>query len=170
MATITVGSLPYGVAVTPNSAYAFVPNEGSDTVSVMTASPTVSISPAGTLNMDVGQPMTFSSFSTGGAGTLSYQWYLNGNKVGSNSASYSYTAVGPSDSVYCTVTDTASVTSSSNTVTVNVATLPTVSIAPAGPLTIDAGQSSDLHSYSKRRFRHNKLSMVFGWLSCFRRD
>ena len=33
--TVTVGSGPYGVAVTPNGAYAYVTNEGGDTVSVI---------------------------------------------------------------------------------------------------------------------------------------
>ena len=41
-ATVTVGSNPWGVAVTPNGAYAYVTNEGSDTVSVIsTATNTV---------------------------------------------------------------------------------------------------------------------------------
>ncbi len=41
-ATITVGSEPRGVAVTPNGAYAYVTNEGSGTVSVIsTATNTV---------------------------------------------------------------------------------------------------------------------------------
>src|SRR5208283_655477 len=33
--TITVGSDPYGVAITPNGAYAYVANDGSDTVSAI---------------------------------------------------------------------------------------------------------------------------------------
>jgi DNA-binding beta-propeller fold protein YncE len=44
VATVTVGSEPTGVTVTPNGDYVFVTNAGSDTVSVIstvtTASPT----------------------------------------------------------------------------------------------------------------------------------
>jgi len=148
-ATIPVGTDPYGVAVTPNSAYAYIPNEGSDTVSVMSASPVVSIAPAVPLAMDVGHSVLFTAFATGGTGTLSYQWYIDGSGVsGANSATYSYTAAaGTTNSVTCTVTDSASVTSpisNAVSVTVNPAlTAPTVS---AFQVAIDQGQTTNLTS------------------------
>ena len=105
------------------------------------ASPTVSITPTGPITMDVGQVQAFAAAASGGSGALSYQWYLDGSAVGSNSASYSYTAAGSSHSVTCRVTDSASapVTSASNAVSVTVNASPTVSITPVGPITMDAG-------------------------------
>jgi len=107
------------------------------------ASPTVSIAPTGPLTLDVGQSKTFTATPSGGSGTLSYQWYLDGSAVGTNSASYSYTAAAGSHSVTCKVTDSAStpVTSPvSNAVSITVAASPTVSITPVGQLTLTVGQ------------------------------
>ena len=44
-ATVTVGSEPGGVAVTPNGAYAYVTNLGSNSVSVISTATTASPSP-----------------------------------------------------------------------------------------------------------------------------
>ena len=87
--------------------------------------------------------------ASGGSGTINYQWYLDGSAVGSNSASYSYTASAGTHSVTCKVTDSAStpVTSPiSNpvSVTVNSALVaPTVTPTPG---TVDQGQTSSLTS------------------------
>ena len=99
--------------------------------------------------MDVGQIQTFTATASGGSGTINYQWYLDGSAVGSNSASYSYTASAGTHSVTCKVTDSAStpVTSPSSnqvTVTVNSALVaPTVTPTPG---TVDQGQTSSLTS------------------------
>ena len=87
--------------------------------------------------------------ASGGSGTINYQWYLDGSAVGSNSASYSYTAAAGTHSVTCKVTDSAStpVTSPiSNPVTVTVnPTLVAPTVTPT-PGTIDQGQTSSLTS------------------------
>ena len=99
------------------------------------AAPTVSIAPVGPLTLSVGQVQAFTATASGGSGSLSYQWYLDGAAVGSNSASYSYTAAGTSHSLTCKVTDSAStpVTSPASTavsVTVNPAPTPTPTPSP----------------------------------------
>ena len=90
----------------------------------MTAAPTVSVSPVDpVLILDVGQVKVFTATASGGSGSIHYQWYLDGSAVGTNSASYSYTAAGSSHSVTCRVTDSASVpvaSAASNAVSVTV--------------------------------------------------
>ena len=92
------------------------------------ASPTVSIAPVGPLTLTAGQVQAFTATPSGGSGTINYQWYLDGSAVGSNSASYSYTAAAGSHTVTCKVTDSAStpVTSpASNVVSITVSPAPT---------------------------------------------
>jgi hypothetical protein len=141
-APASAGSYSITVTVTDSSG-ATSPQSSPATVTVA-ASPTVSVAPVGPLAMDVGQVQTFTATVTGGSGTINYQWYIDGTAVGSNSASYSYTAAGTSHTVNCKVTDSAStpVTSpASNAVTITVAASPTVSISP-GSATLDVGQST----------------------------
>src|SRR5208283_2220109 len=97
---------------------------------------------------DVGQSKTFTATPSGGSGSISYQWYLDGTAVGSNSKSYSYTSVAGSHSIYVNVTDSAFIpdVAESNvaSVTVNVALVaPNIS---ASPSTVDQGQNSSLVS------------------------
>jgi outer membrane protein assembly factor BamB len=109
----------------------------------VSASPTVSVAPTGPFTMDVGQSQTFTATPSGGSGTIHYQWYVGAGMVGTDSSTYSYTAVGTSASITCRVTDSASVPVTSpvsTAVSITVAASPTVSIAPVGPFTLDIGQ------------------------------
>src|SRR5665647_687386 len=116
---------------------------------VVAVLPIVSIVPVGPVKMDVGQVQVFTALGSGGSGSLSYQWYLDGAVVGGNSASYSYTAAGASHSVTCKVTDSASVpvtSVASNAVSVVVSpalVAPTVSSTPG---MVNQGQTSSLTS------------------------
>jgi hypothetical protein len=107
-------------------------------------SPNVTVSPS-SWNMDVDQSKNFTATASGGSGSYSsYQWYVNGSaQVGQTASTFSYS---PSSAGYPTITVT--VTDSwgwnstqSSAPSVTVATSPTVSIAPAGPLSLDVGQS-----------------------------
>jgi hypothetical protein len=71
-------------------------------------SPTVSVSPVGPVTLDVGQVQLFSANAAKGSGTIHYQWYLDGDTIGSDNASYSYIASGTAHSIACTVNDSAS--------------------------------------------------------------
>ena len=136
----------YSVTVTVTDSLGSTSPQSSAASVVVSAAPTVNITPLGPLLMDVGQTQSFTATSSGGSGSISFQWYLDGTTVGSNSASYSYTAAGTSHSVTCRVTDSAStpVTSLSNAVTITVSPSPTVSITPVGPLNIAIGQAQTL--------------------------
>ena len=116
----------------------------SNTVSVtVNTVPTVSVSPSLGI-LDVGQSETFLATPSGGSGSYtSYQWYVNGvAQYGATASTYSYSPSSPgSFSITGTVTDSLGVTSvQSSSAFVDVAALPTVSIAPVGPVTLDAGQ------------------------------
>lgn len=92
--------------------------------------------------MDVGQFQLFTSSVTGGTFPFSYQWYLNDQAVGTGvTYNFSAQAVG-SDSIYVTVTDSASspYTATSNTVNVTVNSAPSVDVSPSS-WAMDVGQS-----------------------------
>ena len=145
----SAGSFLITVSVTDSSGMASAQSSAASvTVSV---SPTVSIVPVGAVKMNVGQVQVFTATGSGGSGSLSYQWFLDGSAVGSNSVSYSYTAGGTSHSVTCKVTDSASspVTSPvSNVVSVTVNPALVAPAVSASPGIINQGQTSSLTSSS----------------------
>jgi len=123
----------YSITVTVTDSLGAASAQSTAATVTVAASPTVSIAPAGPLTLTVGQVQAFTATTSGGSGTLSYQWYLDGTAVGTNSSSYSYTAAGTSHSVTCTVTDSATtpVTSpASNAVSVTVNPAPTPTPTP----------------------------------------
>ena len=143
----SVGSYSITVTVTDSSG---TTSAQSPTSSVtVNTSPTVTVAPVGPLIMNAGQNQTFTATSSGGSGTIRYQWYLDNSTVGSNNASYSYTASGTSHSVTCKVSDSAStpVTSQASNA-VSIAVNPTL-VAPtisASAVAINQGQTSSLTS------------------------
>ena len=137
----------------PHSVYVRVTDSASTPVSVNSNSVLVtvnsalgvSVAPVGPLTLSAGQIQTFTATVSGGTGSKSYQWYLDGGVVAGQTAStYSYTGVtsGSPHSVYVRVTDSAStpVSVNSNSVLVTVNSALGVSVAPVGPLTLSAGQ------------------------------
>jgi hypothetical protein len=104
----------------------------------------VSVSPS-SWTMDLGQTQQFTATPNGGSGSYtSYDWIVNGSvKSGQTAPTFNFAPV--SSGLYpiaAAVTDNMSTTSpysAAALVTVNPA--PTVSIAPVGPLTMDAGQN-----------------------------
>ena len=107
------------------------------------APPVITIAPSGGLAMDLGQSQVLTSSVSDGIGPFSYQWYLDGSPVsGATSDTWTYMASTLYDhSVLCMVTDADSGFDQSNTVTVYVSpALAPVTITPAGPVTMDAGQ------------------------------
>jgi hypothetical protein len=108
----------------------------SNLVSItVNAALTVSIDPDGTLTMNAGQAQTFTASVSGGTGTKSYQWYLDGGVVpGQTASTYAYTAAtsGSPHSVYVRVTDSSSMPESVNSNTVSITVYAQVTFVSAG--------------------------------------
>ncbi len=105
---------------------------------------TVTVSPS-SWTMDVGQSKTFTAIPSGGTGSYtSYQWYVGGvAQSGLTASTFSFSpASAGSYSITAKVTDSSGATSVLSTAAlVTVAVSPTVNIAPAGLLALDASQS-----------------------------
>ena len=97
---------------------------------------TVNVDPSVTITSsqnptDIGNTVTFTASGSGGTGSYTYQWYLNGAAVsGATSSSYStsFSSSG-TDSLYVVLTDGVSNTAQSSTLSETVNPDPTVSIS-----------------------------------------
>ena len=118
---VSAGS--YSITVSVTDSFGATSPQSTAALVTVSASPTVSITPVGPLTLETGQVQIFNSLVSGGSGIIHYQWYEDGAAVGTDTASYSYTAAGSSHSITCTVTDSSStpITSPvSNTVSITV--------------------------------------------------
>jgi multisubunit Na+/H+ antiporter MnhE subunit len=132
------GSYSIYLNVTDSASTPKVAKSNTATVTVNAAF-SVSISPT-SATLDVGQSKTFTSIVTGGTGSHTYQWYLNGTLVGTGS-NYTFTPGSPGfHNIYLNVTDSLSMKAKSNTATVTVNAAPSVTISPS-TWTMDVGQS-----------------------------
>ncbi len=104
--------------------------------------PTASVAAAPATTICAGTNVTFTATIGNGGGTPAYQWYLNGNPVGSNADTYANNGLSDDDEVYVSLTSSATcpspATVSSNTVvmTVNPVLTPSVSIAAAPGISV----------------------------------
>jgi len=131
--TATAGTTDYYVANRDNSSSC----EGSRTTVTITVNPTITASvsnSASSTSACGGGAITFTATPTNG-GTPTYQWYLNNNPVGTNSATYTLATPNNADAIYVAMTPSAqtclasSAATASNTVTLtSTAATPTVSI------------------------------------------
>ena len=115
-----VGTWQFQLLVTDSASLQVTSNTVSVTVN---AALTVSVAPPGPIIVPTGNTHVFTATASGGTGTLSYQWYLDGAIVaGQTATTYSFTqpSGGGVHTIYVRVTDTASipVTVQSNTVSV----------------------------------------------------
>ena len=101
----------------------------------------VTINPSSVV-IDMSQSVPFTSSVEGGTAPFTYQWYLNGSAVsGATSSTWTFTPTSTGYyQVYLNVTDSLSVKAKSNTASVTVNSLPSVSISPSS-VVMDVGQS-----------------------------
>jgi gliding motility-associated-like protein len=106
--------------------------------------PTVTVSAAPGTTVCAGTAITFTATPTGAGPTPTYQWYLNGNPVGTNAPTFILSNPQNGDVVTVRVTSTAGCTGPASvsaplTLTVNPAPTVTLTAVPSGP--ICAGQT-----------------------------
>ncbi len=127
-----------------------VPSATSNAVTMSvtgTVVPSLSISANPGTSICNGTSVTFTATPVNGGSSPSYQWKLNGNNVGSNSASYSNNAIVDGDVITCTMTSSfpcavpSSATSNTLTMTVTQNVTPSVTIAVSPGNTICDGIS-----------------------------
>jgi gliding motility-associated-like protein len=127
------------VVMTSNAPCATGSPATSNTVNMtVSTSLPVSVSIAASSNpFCAGQSITFTATPTNGGSSPTYQWFLNGNPVGSNSPTYTHASLSNGDQVYALLTSNSSCASgnpaTSNTITMSVSSgLPVgVSISPS---------------------------------------
>ncbi len=110
---------------------------------ILIPSVTIAAAPAGPVC--AGANITFTATPTNGGPGVAYQWTVNGNNVGNNSATFSSTTLNNGDNVQVTITSNAlcasPTTAQSNIITANILPLvtPSVTIAPSVAGAICAG-------------------------------
>jgi hypothetical protein len=122
------GTNTYTVTTTASSGCAV-----TSTVDVITDVPLlVAIDGSNTLSACAGVQQNFTSTVSGGGQPYSYAWTYDGNPVGGNSPSLSFTPVASGDLVL-TVTDNCATTVASAPVTFTIAPQPTLSVSQSAP-------------------------------------
>lgn len=139
---------------TANYSVTVIGSNGCSTASNVTSvivNPT--LTPTSTITTNTGNVIcagtnvTFTASITNGGTSPTYQWKLNGSNVGTNSSTYSNSALNDSDAVACILTSNAicltTATVSSNTITISVSgnVAPSVSISSGSGTTICSGAS-----------------------------
>ena len=164
----SAGSYSITVTVTDSSgATSAQSTAASVTVNSALVAPTVTPTP-GTVDQGQTSSLTSTAVSTG-TSPYTYQWFEKAPggsyvTVGSNSGSFSFATSGStatgSWSFILQVTDNTGAAVNSTAVSVTVNSAPTVSIAPVGPVTLDAGQVSDFYGQCFWRHGNTDLSVV----------
>ncbi len=123
--------------------------------------PSVSISANPGISVCAGTSVTFTATPSNGGSSPSYQWKLNGNNVGTNSATYTNTSLANNDVVSVVMTSNATCASpatatSSVTMTVNANVTPSLSIVANPGISICSGSSATF-SCCTNQWRSNHL-------------
>ena len=126
------------ICATPDSVTSNTITETVDTA----VTPSVNIVSNSGNSFCPGTGVTFTATPAHGGNAPSYQWYKNGNSIGTDSASFSTSIFNNSDVISCVLTSNAACATSnnatSNSITINISSFitPTVSIVanPTGPI------------------------------------
>jgi hypothetical protein len=108
--------------------------------------PTIAITANPNTPVCAGTPVTFTATITNGGPAPAYQWYVNGNPVGSNQDTYTDNGLNDADVITCELTSNATcaspatLSSNSITMTVNPVLVPTIAITASPGNTICTGE------------------------------
>ncbi|HET9279143.1 MAG TPA: hypothetical protein VFN95_13190, partial [Flavitalea sp.] len=98
--------------------------------------PLVSIS-ASAIDICAGQQVTFTATPTNGGNSPTYQWKLNGNNVGSNSATYQTASLANADTIKVVMTSSLSCASSPTAISNSISMDVSASVLPSVGITAD---------------------------------
>ncbi len=134
------------------------------TMSVVSSlNPSVSIAASST-TICAGTSVTFTATPTNGGASPSYQWKVNGNNVGTNSATYTTTTLANGNIVTCVLTSNASclstTTATSNAITITVSSAVTPTISISTPSTTVCGSASATFTAN---ITNGGISPVYQW-------
>jgi hypothetical protein len=139
---LTASADYYCVVTCTNSSSTAISNTVTVTVNPF-VTPSVSIAAAQN-PVCTGTSATFTATPANGGSTPVYQWKVNGNNVGTNSANYAYTPLN-GDVVVCELTSDApcatAPVATSNSITLTVGQPPVVTITPSVATTVCQGDS-----------------------------
>ena len=145
--TATAGTTDYYVADRTDASGC----EGSRTTVTVTVNPTITASvsnSASSTSACGGGAITFTATPTNGGASPTYQWYLNGATVGTNSTTYELASPANNDQIYVAMTPSAqtcltsaSATNSSTITLTSSASTPTVAIQSSAIAAICPGTS-----------------------------
>ena len=155
--TATSGTTDYYVANRNNTSSC----EGSRATVTVTVNPTITASvsnSASSTSACGGGEITFTATPTNG-GTPTYQWYLNNQPVGTNSATYTLATPNNADAIYVAMTpsaqtclasvaatnsNTVSLTAAAATPTVSIQSSATSAFCPGTPVTFSVNASANM--------------------------
>lgn len=129
--------------LTSNASCASIPTATSNPITIVVSAgvtPTITITTS-TTSICTGTSVTFTSSITNGGTSPSYQWLINGANAGTNSPTFTSSALVNNNVVTCMMTSnavcTSSTTATSNSVTMTV----TTSVTPSIATTITSGSN-----------------------------
>jgi subtilisin-like proprotein convertase family protein len=142
--TVNFGATGGSITVTPSNSCGNGLGSNLNVSISSEVTPSVSINASAT-TICVGENVTFTATPTNEGSSPTYQWFLNGNPVGTNSTTYSNNALNNGDQVRCELTNNDACanpsTVSSNTVIITVNTVPSQPSSISGNVTVCEGSS-----------------------------
>jgi hypothetical protein len=143
----TMGTSSGNVSVTASNSCGTSAARAMSITITTSVTPSVSISITSGSNPSCsGNSITFTASPSNGGTSPQYQWKINGNNAGSNSATFSSSTINNNDQITCVLTSNdacaSTTTATSNTITVNVVGVPSQPSTISGSTTVCSGASN----------------------------
>jgi N-acetylneuraminic acid mutarotase len=143
----TASGTGYRIRIVSSKPAVISSDNGSDITISQSMSASVSIDISGDNLLCDTHDATFNATPMGGGTSPSYQWYVNSNTAGINSATFNATGLQDGDEIFCKMVSNASCSSPeispSNTITIIQRTTATPNVTIVGPPTVCAGMNTE---------------------------